>query len=68
MTALTSARNKRVRVENADPSPTPLKVTPQIRTHDGTWVDEPHFQSLSLPTSQGEFYLSGERRLIVEVA
>ena len=66
MTALTA--NKRVRVENADLSTPSVKVTAQVLNRDGAWVDEPHHQLLALPTAQTEFFLSPERRLIVEVA
>jgi hypothetical protein len=57
---------KTVRIENADNSNWPVRVTVQHRNAQGEWVDEPGAVQIDLPTAMTEQYLTSSRRLVIE--
>jgi hypothetical protein len=58
---------KAVRVENADTSSYPVRVTYQSKDAEGNWVDESGAPTqLDYPTRQGEFGIHSHRRIVVE--
>jgi hypothetical protein len=58
---------KNVRIENADTSAYPVRVTVQDKNAAGEWVDVETLQ-LNHPTAMAERGLTNSRRLIVEEA
>lgn len=57
---------KTVRIENADTSSWPVRVTVQNKNAAGEWVDEPGAVQIDNPTQMTEQYLTSGRRLVVE--
>lgn len=58
---------KKVRIENADTSSHPVRVTAQRKNADGAWEDEPSgVVQIDHPTFMTEQYIHSGRRLIVE--
>jgi hypothetical protein len=57
---------KQVRIENADPSSWPVRVTMQHKNAEGVWEDQPSPVQLDYPTAMHETYITSWRRLIVE--
>jgi len=57
---------KTVRIENADTSNWPVRVTAQHKNEAGEWVDQPSPVQLDHPTRQTEQYLTSSRRLVIE--
>jgi hypothetical protein len=57
---------KTVRIENADTSNWPVRVTVQHRNAAGEWEDQPGAVQINMPTQQTEQYLTSSRRLVVE--
>ena len=57
---------KTVRIENADISNWPVRVTVQNKNAAGDWVDEPGSVQIDSPTQMTEQYLHSGRRLIIE--
>lgn len=56
---------KQVRIENADGSTYPVRVTVQHKGVDGSWVDQPGSIQLDYPTKMTENYLTSTRRLVI---
>lgn len=57
---------KTVRIENADNSNWPVRVTTQIKDPEtGEWKDQ-QFQQLNHPTALFQDYLTSTRRFVVE--
>lgn len=56
---------KAIRIENADTSSWPVRVTVQDRIESGEWVDTSTKQ-LDAPTALEQFYLTSSRRLVIE--
>jgi dihydroneopterin aldolase len=59
------AMTKQIRIENADTSRWPVRVTVENKQADGSWKVEKTVQ-IDHPTQQTEQYLTSSRRLIVE--
>lgn len=60
---------KSVRIENADTSNWPVRVTLQEKNAEGEWVDAPYAhgtKQLDFPTAMETFGIHSHRRLIVE--
>jgi hypothetical protein len=57
---------KTVRIENADPSDWPVRVTVQHKNEAGEWVDQPGPVQIDYPTAMVSEYLTSHRRLVVE--
>lgn len=57
---------KQVRIENADTSNWPVRVTVQHKDAEGNWVDQPNPVQLDHPTKMTETYLTSSRRLVIE--
>lgn len=58
---------KKVRIENADTSNHPVRVTAQRLNSEGEWEDEPSgVVQIDHPTFMTEQYVHSGRRLIVE--
>ena len=58
---------KMIRIENADTSNRPVRVTVQHKNEAGEWVDQPSPVQIDQPTQMTETYLtSGGRRLVIE--
>lgn len=55
---------KTIRVENADTSNHPVRVTVQDKTSDG-WVDS-SVQQLDYPTAMYQGYIHATRRIVIE--
>lgn len=56
---------KQVRIENADTSSWPVRVTVQNKNAEGEWVDAESVQ-IDYPTQMTQQYLTSNRRFIVE--
>lgn len=59
---------KKVRIENADTSSHPVRITGQRKNADGVWVDDetsPVVQ-IDYPTQQAEQFIHSGRRLVIE--
>jgi hypothetical protein len=56
---------KQVRIENADTSSWPVRVTVQNKNAEGEWIDAESVQ-IDYPTQMAQQYLTSHRRLIVE--
>lgn len=58
---------KHIRVENADTSSWPVRVTVQDKNADGQWVDVSS-QQLDYPTAMthSSTYITSHRRLVIE--
>lgn len=57
---------KTVRVENADTSSWPVRVTTQEKNADGEWVDVPSPVQIDYPCAMATATIHSGRRLIVE--
>lgn len=57
---------KQVRIENADQSNWPVRVTVQHKDVAGNWVDQPSPVQINYPTNMTEQYLTSHRRLVIE--
>jgi len=57
---------KTVRIENADPSNHPVRVTGQTLQADGTWKDEASSTQLDFPTAMAQQTIYRERRIVIE--
>lgn len=57
---------KQVRIENADTSNWPVRVTVQHKDADGNWIDQPSPVQIDRPTQMTETYLTSHRRLVIE--
>lgn len=57
---------KAIRIENADLSPYPVRVTGQTKNAAGEWVDEPSSIQLDHPTMMTLQYIHSGRRLVIE--
>lgn len=57
---------KTVRVENADTSNWPVRVTVQHKNEAGEWIDQPGPVQINNPCQQTEQYLTSSRRLVIE--
>lgn len=59
---------KKVRIENADTSSHPVRVTAQRKNADGVWVDDEavYVVQIDQPTMQTEQFIHSGRRLVIE--
>lgn len=57
---------KQIRIENADTSNWPVRVTVQHKDTDGNWVDQPGAVQIDSPFRVTEQYLTSGRRLVIE--
>lgn len=57
---------KQVRIENADTSNWPVRVTVQHRNEAGEWIDQPGSVQIDSPCKMTEQYLTSHRRLVIE--
>lgn len=57
---------KQVRIENADTSSWPVRVTVQHKNEAGEWVDQPSPKQIDFPTAMASEYLTSHRRLVIE--
>lgn len=58
---------KQVRIENADTSNWPVRVTVQHKNpQTGEWEDQPGSVQIDYPTRMTEQYLTSTRRLVIE--
>jgi hypothetical protein len=57
---------KQVRIENADTSNHPVRVTAQVKNEAGEWVDEPGYTQINNPTAMVHAYIHAGRRIIIE--
>lgn len=57
---------KKIRIENADTSSWPVRVTVQHKNEAGEWVDQPSPVQIDQPTQLTENYLTSHRRLVIE--
>lgn len=57
---------KQVRIENADTSNWPVRVTIQHKDADGNWIDQPGATQIDRPTQMTEQYITSGRRLVIE--
>lgn len=57
---------KQIRIENADTSTWPVRVTVQHKDADGNWVDQPGAVQIDSPCRMTEQYLTSHRRLVIE--
>lgn len=57
---------KQVRIENADTSSWPVRVTVQHKNEAGEWVDQPSPVQIDYPTALTQQYLTSHRRLVIE--
>jgi hypothetical protein len=58
---------KHVRIENADTSTWPVRVTIQHKNHEtGAWEDQPGSVQIDHPTFMTEQYLTNTRRIVIE--
>lgn len=57
---------KQIRIENADTSTWPVRVTVQHKNEHGEWVDQPGPVQIDRPTQMTETYLTSHRRLVIE--
>lgn len=58
---------KQVRIENADTSNWPVRVTIQHKhSETGEWFDQPEQVQLDHPTAMTTNYLTSTRRIVIE--
>lgn len=58
---------KQVRIENADNSNWPVRVTAQVKNVEGEWVNESSAPvQLDYPCAMTQQYLTSTRRLVIE--
>ena len=58
---------KQVRIENADTSSWPVRVTIQHKNHEpGEWIDQPGPVQINHPTAMTEQYIHSTRRIVIE--
>ena len=57
---------KQVRIENADTSQWPIRVSMQHKNEAGEWIDQPNSVQIDYPTNMTEQYLTSHRRLVIE--
>lgn len=57
---------KQVRIENADTSSWPVRVTVQHKNEAGEWIDQPAPVQIDMPTAMTQQYLTSHRRLVIE--
>lgn len=57
---------KQVRIENADTSNHPVRVTTQVKNAEGQWVDEAYSVQLDQPTAMTSQFIHSGRRLVIE--
>lgn len=57
---------KQIRIENADTSNWPVRVTVQHKNAAGEWVDQPNPVQLDHPTGMMMEYLTSGRRIVIE--
>lgn len=57
---------KQVRIENADTSSWPVRVTVQHKNAEGEWVDQPGAVQIDSPCQMTQQYLTSTRRLVIE--
>lgn len=57
---------KQVRIENADTSNWPVRVTIQHKNPEGEWVDQPSPVQIDMPTAMTQQYLTSTRRIVIE--
>ncbi len=57
---------KQVRIENADTSNWPVRVTIEHKDADGNWVPQPGSVQIDIPTAMTQQYLTSHRRLVIE--
>lgn len=58
---------KQIRIENADTSSWPVRVTVQHKNHEtGEWVDQPGSVQINNFTAMTEQYLTSTRRIVIE--
>lgn len=57
---------KQVRIENADTSNWPVRVTVQHKSEAGQWIDQPGPVQIDYPTQMTQAYLTSHRRLVIE--
>ena len=57
---------KQVRIENADTSSWPVRVTVQHKNAEGEWVDQPGAVQIDYPCQMTQQYLTSTRRLVIE--
>lgn len=57
---------KQVRIENADTSNWPVRVTVQNKNAAGEWIDQPGSVQIDIPTAMTQQYLTSHRRLVIE--
>lgn len=57
---------KSVRIENADTSTHPVRVTGQYKDAEGNWVDESSSTQIDYPTSMATQTIHSGRRIVIE--
>ena len=57
---------KHVRIENADTSTWPVRVTTQLKDADGNWVDQPNPVQLDTPAAMLNDYICSGKRFVIE--
>lgn len=57
---------KQIRIENADTSNWPVRVTAQHKNEAGEWIDQPGPVQIDRPTQMIETHLTSHRRLVIE--
>lgn len=57
---------KQVRIENADTSNWPVRVTVQHKNEAGEWIDQPGAVQIDQPTQMTQQYLTSTRRIVIE--
>ncbi len=57
---------KQIRIENADTSNWPVRVTVQHKNENGEWVDQPDPVQIDHPTQMTQTYLTSHRRVVIE--
>ena len=56
---------KKIRIENADTSSHPVRVTVQTRNAEGAWADSTSRQ-IDYPTQMIEEYVHAHQRIVIE--
>ena len=57
---------KQVRIENADTSNWPVRVTIEHKDTEGNWVPQPGSVQINSPCQITEQYLTSHRRIVIE--
>ncbi|MBY0235880.1 MAG: hypothetical protein K2W93_12925 [Burkholderiaceae bacterium] len=57
---------KQVRIENADTSNWPVRVTIEHKDAEGNWVAQPGPVQINNPCQVTEQYLTSHRRIVIE--